>query len=180
MRFVAKDDGKPACSGVSLVPCCTGIALCAVIDFRNRNGIIHICIVRHQPDLCDIVHKYRVGRLDNQRAAGDAGVVRGGRIIRPRIRAVFVLPLADGHALNLCGQSCLCCTDQCGAGIVLEHIGVRCDIGKPRIFRIFHQRKRDIRGNIDGIFRLCIVIADIAQIGQHTGYRRRQLVFTDG
>ena len=120
-----------------------------------------------------------MGRLDYQRAAGNAGVIRGSRIIRPRIRAVFVLPLADGNALHLCGQSCLRRTNQRRAGIVLEHIGVRCDIGEPRIFRIFDQRKRDIRGDIDGVFCLRIVIADIAQIGQHAGSRRGQLVFTD-
>ena len=62
---------------------------------------------------------------------------------------------------------------------VLEHIGVRIDIGQAGVFRILDQGVRDIRGDVDGVLGLGIVVADVADVSDHTGGGAGQLILID-
>ena len=118
-------------------------------------------------------------RFDYQGTAGNAGVIRSRRIVFPCPATVLILPCRDCHALHLCRQRCLFGSNQCGVGVVLKHIGVSRQIRQPCVLCIADQRIGDVSGNIDGILRLRVVIADIAKVGEHTGCSCRQLIGID-
>ena len=126
-----------------------------------------------------VVRKDCVRRLYDKGTTGNAGVVRGGGIISPIAGAVPVLPLADGDGLHLAGQRSLGSADDGAFGIVFENVGIRGDIGKAGIFRILHQSVGDVSGDVDRVLGLRIVVADIADVGNHAGAGGGQLVLAD-
>ena len=120
-----------------------------------------------------------MGRLHHQGSACDAAIILGGRIIRPGSGAVLILPLADGNALHLGRQCGLCGPHKGRTGIILKDIGIRIYQAQLGIFCVAYQSERDVRGNVNRISRLGIVIADITKISQHPGRGCRQVILAD-
>jgi len=129
--------------------------------------------------LSDIIDEYGVRRLYDERSTRDAGIVGSCRIICPCTRAVFILPLGNGDTLNLCCQCCLRSTNERRRSIVLEYIGICCHIGELCVLCIAHQSVGNIRCDIDRVLGLGIVVADIADVGNHPCGRGSQHIAVD-
>ena len=176
MGLISQNDGQ---SSLSIPACCAGIAFGSIVNLRKGNGIIHIRIIGRQLDLGHIVKEHSMGRLYHQGSTCNAAVILGGRIIRPGSGAVLVLPLADGNALHLGRQCGLCGPHKGRTGIILKDIGIRIYQAQLGVFCVADQSERDVRGNVDRIPRLRIVVADIAEISQHPGRGYRQVILAD-
>ena len=118
-------------------------------------------------------------RFNDQCAACDICIICSGWIVHPRTGIIFILPLGNCHPLHLRRQGSLGCTDKCRVLIILKYIGICGHISQFRILRIFHQSVGDIRRNIDSVLGFRIIIANVANISNHTGSRCRQLVLRD-
>ena len=176
LRLIGEDDGKTTGAGRAG---CTGITLSTVIQLGDGNRIVDIGIRGYELNLGDIVFEDGMRGLYDKGAAGDAGIVSSRGIIRPVPRIVLILPLRDCDALHLRRERCLRRSDKCRVRVILEHIGVRRDIGQLRVLRIPHQRVGDIRRDVDRVPGLGIIVADIADIRDHAGRGSRQLVLAD-
>lgn len=122
-------------------------------------------------------HEDGVGGLHHQCGCGDAGIVAGGRIIRPGAAAVFVLPLAHGHVLQI-----RCQRDLGGRHIavlvVLEHL-LTADPRRLRVFAGGDQREGDVRRGVDGQAGIRVSVGHISDVGQQTAGNRGELVLAD-
>ena len=151
----------------------------AVIDLREGSRIINIRVIGRQLDLSHPIKKDSMIWFHYQSAAGDAGIVRCGGIILPFPGAVFILPCRDRHSLHLCRQGSLLGPDQRRIGVILKYISICRKIGQLCVLCITDQRIGDVGGDIDGILCLRVVIADIAEIGEHPRSGCCQLVGID-
>ena len=152
-------------------------AVLAVLHFVDGSGISDIRIRGCDPQSGALPDPDGVRGLYDERRARDACVVAGGGIIRPRVGAVLVLPLAHGHVLQVRRQGDLRGRHRPG-GVVLEHLLT----ADPCAFRVLaggQQREGDIRRSVNGQSGIRIRIGHISDVGQLFAGGGRQVVFTD-
>ena len=118
-----------------------------------------------------------MGRLHDERRPGDAGVIAGGGIIRPGTAAVFVLPFAHGHVLQIGSQRDLR-RRNCACGVILEHL-LTTDPGGLGVLARGQQREGNIRCGVDRQPGVRISIGNVGDIGQLPAGDGGQLILRD-